>query len=140
MFAALVGGDLARVVGEDAVDQRLQLGRVGDERVAEVRVRLELRVAALGQRLGERRARHRRARRDHLRELVGVDHGRVHAGRDEVVHEDVRRGLRIDTVEGDALVQVGQRCRAVEHLRVVERQPVLTLEAPDPLARELGQL
>ena len=54
LLATLVCGNLARVVGKDAVDERLQLGCVGDQRVTEVGVGTELGVRALRQGARER--------------------------------------------------------------------------------------
>src|SRR5207248_9626713 len=69
LLAAAVGLDLAGVAGEDAVDERLQFGSVADQRLAEIRLRAELRIAALRERAHERLTWDRRTRRDHLPQL-----------------------------------------------------------------------
>ena len=66
---AAVRLDLAGVAGEDAVDDRVELGDVGDRLLREVRIGREARLPDLRERLVERRARDLGARRHELRQL-----------------------------------------------------------------------
>ena len=90
LLAALVGGDLAGIRVEDPGDDRLQLGRVGDGLLREVRRGREARLRDLAERLVERGARDPVARLDELRQLRGIDRVAVDAG--EPVRDQVRGG------------------------------------------------
>src|SRR5215208_3748383 len=69
LLAAPERGDLARVRVEDLVDDRVELGGVGDGALREVRVGAEAVAGALGDRVQVDLARELAARRDHLRQL-----------------------------------------------------------------------
>src|SRR6185436_3854632 len=134
LLAAAVLLDLPRVGSEDPVDERPELGRVGDGLLRQVRLGGEAGVARTRHRLVECLPRDAVARLDELRELGRVDGGRVDARAGELVHDDVRDGAPV------------ARRRLVERIAPGRHEPLrggeveLLLEAADPRTRELAQL
>src|SRR5471032_371752 len=129
--------DLAGIRLEHPVDHRVELRRVGDRLLREVRTGAEAVLAHLGERLVEDGARDLSPRTHELRELAGSDAVRLDAGGDELVREHIGRLLRVgagvDHVGPESVEPTGD-----EHVGVVERKRVG--DPPDARARQLADL
>ena len=134
-LAAAVGRDLTRVRGDHRVDDRLQLGEVGDHLLGEVRVGRETRLAEPADRLVECRARDPVACLHEPRKLAGGDRGRVDAGCDDVVRDHVRGGDAVRACGNGRLPEAVQAA-GDEHERALVIEPLG--DVTDPLCREDG--